>query len=74
MASDLLTEVNEYYKLLFPILIQYIFNTKPKDNDFVSSVVKKHYFGNEPICTDTTDNVTQVRINIIDSVLEPFFS
>lgn len=54
-------ELNDHYKLLFPITLQYLWNTKNKYMDYISQILKAYYFHDKEISEDTAEEMTQVR-------------
>ncbi len=52
--------LNDHYKLLFPVTLQYLWNAKRKHVDFLSSVIRRHYFGNREIGQETAAAITEV--------------
>lgn len=61
--EGVLAEVNNYYGLIFPITLQYLWTAKPESRDFISVILKKHYFGNEDISEESASAITKVIIN-----------
>lgn len=58
--GKLAAEIDENYKLIFPITMQYLWNTKPKHLDYLSQMIRTHYFGDQQIGADTSDEMTNV--------------
>lgn len=55
-------QINEHYKLLLPVTLQYLWNTKGKYMDYVSQMLRTYYFQDQEINADTAEQMAQVNI------------
>lgn len=53
--------LNKFYNTLFPIILQYLWNTDEKYQNDVSHIIRTRYFGNKDIGLQTTEEMVQVR-------------
>ncbi|XP_065216347.1 esterase FE4-like isoform X2 [Planococcus citri] len=51
--------LNKFTKILLPILLQYLWNTKAKHMDYVSEILKTHYFGEKDMSLQTAHQLVQ---------------
>lgn len=60
--------VNKFYKTLFPIMLQYLWNTKEKNLNYISQIIKTHYFGEEDMGEENANEMVRVscRTTIAD--------
>lgn len=58
--GQLAAEIDENFKLLFPVTMQYLWNTKPKYLDYISQMIRTHYFKDKAIGAETSDEMTTV--------------
>ncbi|XP_065226957.1 esterase E4-like [Planococcus citri] len=58
--AELAPLINEDYELLFPITMQYLWNTKVEDLNFISKALRKRYFGNREIGKETDREMTSM--------------
>lgn len=62
LANDgkLAAEIDQNYKLLFPILLSYLWDTKAIYLDYISQILRLHYFGYREIGAETAHEMTEV--------------
>ncbi|XP_065216356.1 esterase FE4-like [Planococcus citri] len=58
-GGELAAEIDQYYKLLFPITLSYLWDTKLIDLNFISQTLRTHYFGDREIGAETSHELTQ---------------
>ncbi|XP_065216350.1 carboxylic ester hydrolase-like [Planococcus citri] len=59
-GGNLAAEVDQHYKLLFPIMLGYLWNTKLSYLDNISRTLRSHYFGNRKIGAETSHEITKL--------------
>ena len=59
--GKLAAEINEHFTLLFPITMQYLWNTKSKHLNYISRAIRTHYFNDEQISEKTANEMTSVK-------------
>lgn len=59
-GGKLASELDENFKLLFPVTLQYLWNTKPKHLDYISQTLRTRYFRNKAIGAETANEMTNV--------------
>ncbi|XP_065216360.1 esterase E4-like [Planococcus citri] len=58
--GELAAEIDQYYKILFPLSLAYLWNTKLSYLNFISQVLRVHYFGNRKIGAETSHEMTEL--------------
>lgn len=58
--GELAAEIDEKFELLFPITMQYLWNTKPDQLDYISRIIRRHFFQDRTIGAETSDEMTKV--------------
>ncbi|XP_065216335.1 esterase FE4-like isoform X2 [Planococcus citri] len=54
------SQIDENYKLLFPIIMQYLWNTKTDHLNYISLAIRTHYFADQGIGDETAVELTSM--------------
>ncbi|XP_065216336.1 esterase FE4-like [Planococcus citri] len=58
-GGELAAEIDQYYKILFPITLSYLWSTKLIHLNYISQTLRAHYFGDRKIGAETAHEMTQ---------------
>ncbi|XP_065216352.1 esterase E4-like [Planococcus citri] len=57
--GELASEIDQYYKLLFPVTLLYLWDTKIKHLNYISQALRSHYFSDRKIGDETCHQMTE---------------
>ncbi|XP_065216354.1 acetylcholinesterase-like [Planococcus citri] len=57
--GELASEIDQYYKLLFPVTLLYLWDTKIKQMNYISQTLRSYYFGDRKIGNETCHQMTE---------------
>lgn len=58
--GELAKELNDKYRIIMPITLQYFWHSKRKYLDYISDSLRWHYFGNQEIGANTSTSISRV--------------
>lgn len=58
--GEMAKELNDHYRIIMPIMLQYFWQSKSKYLDYISDSLRRYYFGNQEIGANTSEALNKV--------------